>query len=88
LRPCARRPDELENPAVASAEPEAIATGRGCKISSGETFAATRVARLWRDQDKLGAAPELLARVYSWFTEGLDALDLKEAKPSLNGLSA
>jgi hypothetical protein len=32
--------------------------------------------------------PELLARVYGWFTEGLDALDLKEAKSSLNELSA
>jgi hypothetical protein len=84
---CPARVDFIIGPWRAVAVLEAIATGRGCKISSGETFAATRVARLWRDQDKRGAAPELLARVYSWFTEGLDALDLKEAK-SLNGLSA
>jgi hypothetical protein len=37
---------------------------------------------------KRDAAPELLARLYGWFTEGLDALDLKEAKSSLNELPA
>ena len=46
------------------------------------------MARLWRDPDKRDAAPELLARVYGRFTEGLDALDLKEAKSSLNELPA
>jgi predicted ATPase len=29
-------------------------------------------------------ARELLAPVYCWFTEGFDALDLKEAKALLN----
>ena len=28
-----------------------------------------------------------LARVYGWFTEGLDTLDLKEAKALLNELA-
>jgi hypothetical protein len=37
-------------------------------------------ARLWRDQGKRDEAPEPLARVYGWFTEGFDTLDLKEAK--------
>ncbi len=46
------------------------------------------MARLWCDQDKRDAAPELLARVHVWLTEGLDALDLKEAKSSLNELPA
>jgi hypothetical protein len=45
------------------------------------------MARLWRDPDKRDAAPELLARVYGRFTEGLDALDLKEAKSFLNEFS-
>jgi len=46
------------------------------------------MVRLGRDPDKCAAGPELLARVYGWFTGGLGALDLKEAKSLLNGLSA
>ena len=44
------------------------------------------LARLWRDQGKLQQARELLAPVYSWFTEGFDTLDLKEAKELLGEL--
>ena len=32
---------------------------------------------------KRDEAPELLAPVYGWFTEGFDTLDLKEAKALL-----
>jgi hypothetical protein len=32
-----------------------------------------RTARLWRDQGKREEACELLAPVYGWFTEGIDA---------------
>jgi predicted ATPase len=46
------------------------------------------LARLWRDQGKRDAARDLLAPVYGWFTEGLDTLDLKEAKALLDELSA
>jgi predicted ATPase len=46
------------------------------------------MARLWRDQGKPQHAPELLAPVYGWFTEGFDTLDLKEAKAVLDGLQA
>ena len=42
----------------------------------------------WRDQGKRDEARELLAPVYGWFTEGLDTLDLKEAKALLDELSA
>jgi predicted ATPase len=45
-------------------------------------------ARLWRDQGKRDEARELLAPVYSWFTEGFDTLDLKEAKVLLEKLAA
>jgi predicted ATPase len=38
------------------------------------------MARLWRDQGKRDEARDLLAPVHGWFTEGLDTLDLKEAK--------
>jgi predicted ATPase len=45
------------------------------------------LARLWRDQGKVQQARELLAPVYSWFTEGFDTCDLKEAKALLEGLA-
>jgi hypothetical protein len=44
------------------------------------------LARLWRSQGKPQQARELLAPVYSWFTEGFDTLDLKEAKALLYDL--
>ncbi len=50
--------------------------------------AAMSIARLWRDQGKPQQARELLALVYSWFTEGFDTLDLKEAKALLEELSS
>jgi predicted ATPase len=43
-------------------------------------------ARLWRDQDKVQQAHELLAPMYGWFTEGFDTRDLKEAKALLKEL--
>jgi len=47
-----------------------------------------KLARLWRDQGKVSEARELLATVYSWFTEGFDTRDLKEAKALLEELAA
>jgi predicted ATPase len=46
------------------------------------------LARLWRDQGKVQRARELLAPVYSWFTEGFDTLDLKVAKALLDELQS
>ena len=46
------------------------------------------MARLRRDQGKRDDARELLAPVYSWFTEGFDTLDLKEAKSLLDELGS
>ena len=40
-----------------------------------------------RDQGRVGEAYELLAPVYSWFTEGFDTKDLKEAKALLEELA-
>ena len=45
------------------------------------------MARLWRDQGRTQQARELLAPVYSWFTEGFDTRDLKEARVLLDALS-
>jgi predicted ATPase len=49
---------------------------------------AVTMARLWRDQGKRDEARDLLAPVYSWFTEGFDTLDLKDAKALLEELSS
>jgi tetratricopeptide (TPR) repeat protein len=56
---------------------------------SGRLFqlrASTSLARLWRDQGKRPEARDLLAPIYSWFTEGFDAPDPKEAKALLDEL--
>jgi hypothetical protein len=45
-----------------------------------------RWSRLWQRQDKCEEARQLLAEVYSWFTEGFDTADLQEAKALLAAL--
>ena len=45
------------------------------------------LGRLWQRQGKRTEARELLAEVYSWFTEGFDTADLREAKGLLEALS-
>ena len=52
-----------------------------------ELRAAVSLARLWRGQNKVAEARELLAPVYDWFTEGFDTDDLKEAKALLDELA-
>jgi predicted ATPase len=65
---------------------EAIRLARGQVASSFELRASTSLARQWRDQDKRAEARELLAPIYSWFTEGFDTPDLREAKALLDAL--
>ncbi len=52
-----------------------------------EIRAATRLARLWRAQGKSTEARDLLAPIYSWFTEGFDTAELKDAKALIGELS-
>ena len=61
-----------------------IAEEQGAKL--WELRAAASLARLRRDQGRRGEARDLLAPVYSWFTEGFDTPDLKEAKALLDEL--
>jgi hypothetical protein len=42
---------------------------------------------LWQQEGQQAAAHALLAPIYGWFTEGLDTLDLQEAKVLLDELS-
>ena len=53
---------------------------------SWELRAATSLARLWGEQGRRAEARELLAPVYSWFSEGFDTPDLNEAKALLDEL--
>ena len=38
---------------------------------------------MWQQQNKVGEARELLEEIYSWFTEGFDTKDLREAEALL-----
>lgn len=59
----------------------------GCEPTrSNQLRGATRLARLWRDQDKLVKARDLLRPIYDRFTEGIDTLDLEDAKTQLDQL--
>ena len=57
------------------------------QAKSLELRAATSLARLWQQQGKRPEAHDLLAPVYSWFTEGFDTADLQEAKALLDALA-
>jgi predicted ATPase len=61
-----------------------IARRQGAK--SLELRAVTSLARLWGQQGKKEEARNMLAETYSWFTEGFDTADLKEAKALLEAL--
>ena len=66
----------------------ALAIAAEQRAMAWQLRAATSMARLWRDQGKLREARELLAPVYASFTEGLDTLDLREAKVLLDELAS
>ena len=65
----------------------ALKIARAQQARSWELRAATGLARLWRDQGRRTEARDLLAPIYSWFTEGFDTLDLREAKALLDNLT-
>jgi predicted ATPase len=52
-----------------------------------ELRAVRSLAGLWGEQGRRAVARDLLALVYGWFTEGLNTVDLKEAKALLDELS-
>jgi len=64
----------------------AIAGTQGAR--SLELRAARSLAHLWCDQGRRSDARALLLPIYSWFTEGFDTLDLKEAKSLLDALGS
>ncbi len=52
-----------------------------------ELRAATSLSRLLQRQDKREDARHMLAEIHSWFTEGFDTADLRDAKTLLDELS-
>ena len=51
-----------------------------------ELRAATSLARYWHDEGKYVEAYSLLQPIYSWFVEGFDTPDLRDAKALLDKL--
>jgi predicted ATPase len=66
----------------------ALGIARAQNAKSFELRAALSLACLWCDQGKGDEAHNLLAPVYSWFTEGFDTSDLKKAKGLLDELAS
>ena len=62
---------------------QALAVAKSQRAKGWELRAASSLARLWRGQGKRGQARDLLAPVYTWFSEGFDTADLKDAKALL-----
>jgi predicted ATPase len=65
----------------------AIEVSRRQSAKSWELRATTSLARLLRDRDRRDEARTMLAAIYSWFTEGFDTADLKDAKDLLDELN-
>ena len=67
---------------------EAIALTRRVGAKFYELRATISLARLLAKQNQAAEARAMLAGIYNWFTEGLDTMDLKEAKALLDELRA
>jgi predicted ATPase len=65
---------------------KALSIAREQEAKLWELRAAASLAQLWRGQGRRAAARDLLAPVYTWFTEGFATPDLKEAKALLDEL--
>jgi predicted ATPase len=65
----------------------AIDTARSQQAKSLELRAATGLARLWAELGERQKAYDLLAPIYSWFTEGFGTADLKDARALLDELA-
>src|SRR5258706_739434 len=57
-----------------------LALARRQGALSWEIRTATSLARLWRDQDRLREARNLMASTYARFSDGLDTADLRAAR--------
>ena len=67
---------------------QALKTARSQEAKSFELRAAMSLSRLWQSRGEGHRSRDLLDDVYSWFTEGFDTRDLREARQLLADLSA
>ena len=67
---------------------QALAIARRQQAKSWELRAATSLSRLWQRQGRRPEAARQLMEIYSWFTEGFDTADLREARLLLAELEA
>jgi len=65
---------------------QAISLARHQSAKLLELRAVMSLSRLWQRQGKQAAARQMLAEIYSWFTEGFDTPDLQDAKTLLEAL--
>jgi predicted ATPase len=66
---------------------QAIHIARRQRAKSLELQAVMHLNCLWQHQGKRAEAQQLLAEIYSRFTEGFDTADLQEAKALLRELA-
>ena len=66
---------------------QALAIARQQQAKSWELRAAMSLGRLWQRQGKPDAARDLLGPIYGWFTEGMDTVDLRDARTLLENLA-
>jgi class 3 adenylate cyclase len=66
---------------------QAIAVAREQGARSLELRAAVKLAQFWSARGQHVGAHDLLAPIYSWFTEGYDTHDLKDARALLDKVS-
>ena len=67
---------------------QALAIARRQQAGSWELRAAMSLSRLWQQHGKRADARQLLAEIYSSFTEGFATGDLREAKALLDALAS
>jgi predicted ATPase len=65
----------------------ALEIARQQEAKSLELRTAMSLSRLWQAQGKTTQARQVLAAVYSWFTEGFDTRDMREARVLLARLT-
>ncbi|MGH8057740.1 MAG: hypothetical protein ACREOH_10980 [Candidatus Entotheonellia bacterium] len=66
---------------------QALEIARRQGVKAYELRAAMSLSRLWQDQGKREEAHDLLAPIFTWFTEGFDTADLQETRALLQELS-
>ena len=65
---------------------KALEIARQQQAKSWELRAVMSLARLWHSQGNISDARQLLEETYSWFTEGFDTKDLRDAQALLVSL--